>query len=166
MRVADDELAQSIYTSMVSIDGLRPCDFTLPNFPACQSSHPHDSFAHRRPAALRCGDENADARLPRRRRLVRWMHWGVRNLGERWQLVDCGGSGYPCSLAWWAAGPGGQLDGPHPRPMCATTTNQFLNLPQRIPLSIVIGQMIDFLLQSQGMQQPSLVLATFLWQTQ
>eukprot|EP01051_Picozoa_sp_SAG22_P004173 SAG22_NODE_217_length_14910_cov_65.532978_3_plen_398_part_00 len=33
LRVADDELAQSIYTSMISIDGLRPCDFTIPNFP-------------------------------------------------------------------------------------------------------------------------------------
>jgi hypothetical protein len=31
--VADDALAQSIYTSMISIDGLRPCDFTIPNFP-------------------------------------------------------------------------------------------------------------------------------------
>ena len=27
------ELAQSIYTSMISIPGLRPCDFTIPNFP-------------------------------------------------------------------------------------------------------------------------------------
>lgn len=33
LRVANDELAQSIYQSMISIDGLRPCDFTIPNFP-------------------------------------------------------------------------------------------------------------------------------------
>jgi|EP01047_Picozoa_sp_COSAG01_P037410 hypothetical protein len=34
-----DALAQSIYTSMVSIEGLRPCDFTLPNFPGERSDH-------------------------------------------------------------------------------------------------------------------------------
>ena len=36
LRVANDELAQSIYTSMTSIEGLRPCDFTIPNFPDCK----------------------------------------------------------------------------------------------------------------------------------
>ena len=34
--MANDELAQSIYTSMTSIEGLRPCDFTIPNFPDCK----------------------------------------------------------------------------------------------------------------------------------
>ena len=33
LRVADDALAQSIYTSMLAVEGLRPCDFTIPNFP-------------------------------------------------------------------------------------------------------------------------------------
>lgn len=33
LRVADDALAQSIYTSMLAVDGLRPCDWTIPNFP-------------------------------------------------------------------------------------------------------------------------------------
>ena len=37
LRVADDELAQSIYTSMISIPGLRPGDFTIPNFPDCKT---------------------------------------------------------------------------------------------------------------------------------
>ena len=33
LRVASDELAASIYKSMISIEGLRTCDFTIPNFP-------------------------------------------------------------------------------------------------------------------------------------
>jgi hypothetical protein len=33
LRVVNDDLAQSMYTSMTSIDGLRPCAFTIPNFP-------------------------------------------------------------------------------------------------------------------------------------
>ena len=35
LRVVADAMAQSIYDSMISIDGLRPCDFTIPNFPDC-----------------------------------------------------------------------------------------------------------------------------------
>lgn len=33
LRVVDDDLAQSMYTSMTSIEGLRPCAWTIPNFP-------------------------------------------------------------------------------------------------------------------------------------
>lgn len=33
LRVVSDDLAASIHKSMTSIEGLRPCDFTLPNFP-------------------------------------------------------------------------------------------------------------------------------------
>lgn len=33
LRVVDDDLAQSMYTSMTSIKGLRPCGWTIPNFP-------------------------------------------------------------------------------------------------------------------------------------
>ena len=33
LRVADDSLAASIYHSMISVEGLRPCAWTLPNFP-------------------------------------------------------------------------------------------------------------------------------------
>eukprot|EP01043_Picozoa_sp_COSAG02_P038272 COSAG02_NODE_2939_length_7699_cov_2.571184_4_plen_720_part_00 len=33
LRVVDDDLSQSMYTSMTSIEGLRPCGWTIPNFP-------------------------------------------------------------------------------------------------------------------------------------
>ena len=38
LRIVEMELAAEIYASMRSVDGLAPCDFTLPNFPDSDDS--------------------------------------------------------------------------------------------------------------------------------
>eukprot|EP01050_Picozoa_sp_SAG11_P001221 SAG11_NODE_52_length_19809_cov_14.064231_6_plen_484_part_00 len=113
LRVASDDLAQSIYMSMISIDGLRPCDFTIPNFPG---AIPNAVFSV---APLRLsGATLADSVLPCRLRLRRqlWrVRWWLRHVGERRQLVDGGGACDPCSLPRRAAGSREQLHGQDPR---------------------------------------------------